>query len=225
MSEHVDFNRCPSCQSLIHGGHCCPCCSCCPPIICPPGPTGATGATGATGVTGVTGPTGATGATGVTGVTGPTGATGAPAPLASVVSSLYLSNCGMNSFAPHEPICFDKPPVPGHAVIGMEYIAPHTICLNLPGMYEVKYSFIPSFINTTLALFLDDEEIPGTRYTAADAPVAIEGFALFCLPPSHCPHFLTLRNVNSTHSAILAEGMLLDTINTSLLITRTSFPV
>ena len=150
------------------------------------------------------------------GSVGPTGATGAMGP-GVMMSELYLYNYCANHFSPHAAIKFDQPPVPGAAVPGMVLVGDDTVKICAKGLYRVDYSFTPYSVNTTLAVFLDGVEIPGSRYTSEDAPVAIHASVVFEV---NCgmPGLLQLRNVRSTHDAELVVASMPNTVNASLLV-------
>ena len=177
---------------------CCNCCCDCCCDCCCEGPVGATGPAGATG------PTGATGATGASGTLG---------------SQMYLYNYGPGVFAPSTAIAFDQLPLPGSSVVGMTLIDDETVQLTAVGLYRVDYRFDPYGINTTLALFLDGAELPGSRFTVGEAPVPISGMVLFELS-GEVPVLLQLRTVDPDHNAELVVGEFSSTVNACLLITR-----
>ena len=101
----------------------------------------------------------------------------------------------------------------------MTFIAPDSIQLTLPGTYRVDYLLIPTQVYTTLALFLNGTEIPGSRYTTNVPPSPVDGTVIFTLEAGDVPAVLTLRNVDPMNSATLVVGQLPNTVNASLLIT------
>jgi len=180
------------------------------------GATGATGSQGPQGVQGIQGVRGATGATGVSGVTGVTGVTGANGMDGSTAGVLYLHNIGDGYFAPGEAVTFAQPAVPAFPILGMSCVSPAMVNLTAPGIYNVEYMFRPQNAHTALALFLDNHEIPGSRYESLSASETLMGRASFILSPSDVPANLTLRNVHPTQQAVLDPGSLSNVVAASM---------
>ncbi len=116
------------------------------------------------------------------------------------MSTVYVYSDACECYAPDEAITFNQDPIPAFPVLGMSFSAPDTMNLTLPGLYRVDYTFTPKCVGTTLAVFLDDEELPGSRFCATIAPSELVGHVFFLLGTTDVPVSLTLRNVGEHHA-------------------------
>ncbi len=102
----------------------------------------------------------------------------------------------------------------------MTFVGPSTMYLTLPGIYRIDYTFLAKCAGTTLALFQNGVEIPGSRYTSQIAPDSVKGFVFFLVEDASTPIAITLRNVNPCQYAEVDCKCLLDNVvNASMLVT------
>ncbi len=181
----------------------------------PTGPQGLRGDQGPIGAQGDVGPTGATGAQGPQGQQGLQGVQGDPGTLVGV---LNINNFACQSVASGNAVQFDQPPQPNTPVLGVSFLAPDALAITRPGLYRVDYSLLAKRCGSTFALFLNDNEVPGSRYTVPSSGGPLVGHAFFALTDTDVPVTLRLRNVDH-HTAVIEAGNLPSTVNASMIIT------
>ena len=194
---------------------------------CCRGPTGAQGPAGSDGLNGRMGPTGPTGARGVTGATGAkgatgpkgtTGATGATGASCSEIKSsyAYVYNMGVQTVEQHSAVSFNQPPVLSRDI----YFTPTSeLTVTEAGVYSITIYALNNTANTTLALFMNNVEIDGSRFTAVNENAGLNGKFLLVINSRDLPAVLTVKNVDD-EPAVIESGKLNSVVNASLLITK-----
>jgi len=129
-----------------------------------------------------------------------------------------MYNFGGGTYSPGNAVTFDQACVPNGTVNGMTFLAPSSVQLTLPGHYIIHYIFNTTAVNMTLALFLDNVEIPGSRYSSSNTSLAINGQVSFVIT-SGLPALLTLQNVDPAQDITLFSSGLSNCVNTSMNIT------
>ncbi|MDF2556317.1 MAG: BclA C-terminal domain [Bacillales bacterium] len=165
------------------------------------------------------GPPGPPGPQGPQGPQGPEGPQGP----AGVTTAAYFYNIGEQTVARNGgTVQFNQTPIPSPLPSGITFTSPDTIVLAESGLYEVTYYLLPQTANTTFALFLGTNELPGTRYTSTSGSGTVYGQALIEIPELTTPASITLRNVDTQQDAQIDDGSLANTVSASLLIKRLS---
>lgn len=70
---------------------------------------------------------------------------------------------------------FNRTPIPELLPEGIFFISPDTIVLSESGIYEITYYLLPCSEDSTFALFLGNNELPGARYTSTDSSSTLYG--------------------------------------------------
>lgn len=142
-------------------------------------------------------------------ISAPTGATGT-----SEIGFLYVYNIDDTVVPAGSPVPFNQPEV--NLTSGMSFNAPSTINITLAGRYSVNYTIVAQEAVSTLALFLNGVEIPGTRYASDMAPASIVSTMAFAVTQAQLPAALTLVNVHPTVTLTLNDQPLANTVNASI---------
>lgn len=91
-----------------------------------------------------------------------------------------------------------------------EVIDNKTIAIKNKGFYKFDYTLLPKVANSTIALFLNNEELVGTRFTSLGTTVNLTGFGVIYVPYDNSK--LNLVNV-STNNLFIRGGKFENTIN------------
>lgn len=155
-----------------------------------PGPAGPRGPVGQIGPMGPQGTQGLQGVPGPQGPQGPQGAAGL-----GLESFIYLYRTGESEVDPGADFSFNNLPVPLTPPPPISMALSSTAVLGNAGVFEISFSIMPSTINDEVALFINGEEAPGTRFDGKGANKRICGHALLEIAGTQLPASLTLRNV------------------------------
>ncbi len=133
---------------------------------------------------------------------------------------IFLSHIGEQRVNPGKTVVFNQEPIINAFLSGISFVTPGSVRLTDSGVYEVAFFAQPRIANVTLALFIGDQEIAGTRHTAISSTSTLHAQTLFRVEAFQLPATLTLRNVNTQNDAVIDDGSLIDTVTISLLIKK-----
>ncbi len=156
---------------------------------------------------GVEGPMGPEGPVGPVGPQGPAGSDGRN-------EALYAFSFAVQEIPSGGKVSFDQGAILSRNATALNFSAMDTIQLLEPGNYFVTTYLMPHSAGSTFALFVDEEEVYGSRYTAINS-TNIPAQHLIVL--EDVPKDLSLRNVGS-RSELTQAGLLENTVTASILV-------
>lgn len=131
--------------------------------------------------------------------------------------SIYLTSFVEQEVDSLDALAFENTPVQNEAQNFYEKTSDTTVKIKAIGSYSFSFYVSPQVANETVAIFLNDVEIPFTRYTARSASSILVGTGIFST--TEVDSVLKVVNV-SDKTLKIEEGKLENTITTSLLLTK-----
>ncbi len=138
-------------------------------------------------------------------------------PVAYESRSIYLTSFVEQEVERLEPLSFENTPVQNEEENFYEKTSDTRVRIKQIGYYSFSIYVSPQVANETVALFLNDVEIPLTRYTARSASSILVGTGIFST--TEIDSILKVVNV-SDKTLKIETGKLENTISTSLLLTK-----